>query len=258
LVKKRKITGFYNTNKKTKQLSSHLSAFEHRVFCSESRQEMEEFFRRAVEKYKEILEEVRRAALADEETVKKVDEVRKNGCCVGCHSENVESRSNIDNKRSNNKVSLPEKSISTVSDEEQKNKEQQLVIISQVNQPKEKEENNDNVVAKAKCDKPLENNDDFSNQNVDKDALIIQLKKEIAELKKNLNSDEKKSLLVQKETKLAELESRQRKGSEGLSNDKNNGLSLPIKIAIGSGIVLVLTVLLVGIVKSLKRIKIRK
>jgi hypothetical protein len=151
---------------------------------------MEEFFRKAVEKYKEILKEIRRVALADKETVKKVDEMRKNGDCVACHSENNTNK-------------------------------QQPVSTSN------KEQNNKSiVVVKKQNNKQLENNNSpgqiKDNINVDKATLIAQLKREITELKKNLNSDEKKTLLAQKEAKLAELESNNKQNKVQEVSGKNN------------------------------------
>src|SRR2546421_10925523 len=76
-----------------------------------TRQEMEEYGRRAVAKSRETRYELLRLALADEETVKEVDEIRKNGGCMGCHQE--QNKNNPDKKplvsTSNQKTSEPQK-----------------------------------------------------------------------------------------------------------------------------------------------------
>jgi len=143
---------------------------------------MEEYGRRVVAKVGEIREELLRLALTDKEVVKEVDEIKKNGGCVACHSENAEN--NIDN----NKTSV------SISNEKQNNNEQQLTTVNQVSQPNE-ETNENNVTASNQNNEQLENNNNSSNQvitnitnqdntNIDKDTLISQLKAEITELKK--------------------------------------------------------------------------
>ena len=195
-----------------------------------------------------LSEEFRQVVLANKQAVKKFDEIRKNG------GEN----NSTDNKQS-----------ASISDEKQNNSER-TTTVSQVIQTREKGTNNDNIMAKKQNDKPFEdNNNNSSNQNETnnvKNALIAQLKAEIAELKKNLNSNsgEKKSFLTEKEAQLVELEGKKDKGQKQDSKNNNSkesnltSILLPIGIISAMSLVIFSAFWIVKRRKSLRRIKIRK
>jgi len=175
---------------------------------------------------KKVLEVVRRVALTDEEAVRKVDEIRKNEGCIGCHQE--QNKNNPDNKplvsTSNQKTSELKKQPD---DKLKKSSNEQIIHKKTKNNNQDTDEQpTDDNLSTQKVNRPT-----------DKTTLIVQLKAEIAQLKKNLdtNNAEQKAVLAAKEAQLAKLEGKTF-ANDKVNPPKNNLISVILPI----GIVLVL------------------
>jgi hypothetical protein len=213
-----------NTNEKIRQLCSERDSLESQVLSSVTDHEMEEYGRRIVAKVKEMRDEFLQLALADEKVVKEVDKIIKNGGCIACHSE--QENKNITDNRDNDNQQL------TFNGKEDKvNKVIENDISS--SDPKSSDRQSENSSNLSSNQEPITQGE----TEIDKDALIIKLKAEIAELKKNQNlNTEQKAVLATKEVELAKLERKTSVNNDKVNPPKRNLISTVLPI----GIVLVL------------------